>query len=512
MAISSIPKTTDTREVNNFYLKLVDDIDGLDTSVAAVSVFKQIGTGSVDRTPQEKMRDVLSVKDFGAVGTADDTVVFTAALNASIAAGKALVVPGNTVYTITSQIVVTPTADNKHCEILFEGGAEVTFNGSTGFLKLNGTGANGRFHHNVRIRGGLFYPYSAGSGFAIELWACSEVLLDGPKLDCSISSHAANGFLFDEVWQGNVFGVYVYGAPIGIQYQHTTNDLIISSCDIEACTTYGIYSPSGQNNCNIITKNYVEGSVDSIVLASATSDSEWVVDNYINTGSGSYAILANGNKTIISRNCIETCSAATGIKIDGQLQQVLNNMFQTSSGGDYAIRIHTWATRALVLGNTGIGTDFDLGFIIDASSAGTSVYDLNYNEAGVYKSNKVVPLTASCTGDIALNNIANYFDGPAVVQGAVGTWLVTGTVTLTDTAGAATFRVTLSDGTTTFASCRVDSTAANQVVSASLSGYITAPASNIRIAVRDVTSTSGKILHDSVGFNNDSTITAIRIY
>jgi len=52
-------------------------------SGAALSGFIQTGTGAVSRSAQTKLRDTVSVKDFGAVGdgTTDDSAAFQAALN-----------------------------------------------------------------------------------------------------------------------------------------------------------------------------------------------------------------------------------------------------------------------------------------------------------------------------------------------------------------------------------------------------------------------------------------------
>lgn len=120
-------------------------------------------------------------------------------------------------------------------------------------------------------------------------------------------------------------------------------------------------------------------------------------------------------------------------------------------------------------------------------------------------------LTNSLSGDVALNNTGNYFDGPVVAQGTAGTWFVSGSVTCQDTAGAAAYDAKLWDGTTVIASTRDQSAGANETKSIALSGYITSPAGNIRISVKDNSSTSGSIKFNLSGNSKDSTISVLRI-
>jgi hypothetical protein len=120
-------------------------------------------------------------------------------------------------------------------------------------------------------------------------------------------------------------------------------------------------------------------------------------------------------------------------------------------------------------------------------------------------------ITASLGADVALNNTANFFDGPSVAQGTTGTWFVSGTVTLVDTAGAAQFQCKLWDGTTVISSSAASSAGANFFASVSLSGYLASPAANIRISVKDISSVSGKISFNQSGTLKDSTLSAYRI-
>ena len=120
-------------------------------------------------------------------------------------------------------------------------------------------------------------------------------------------------------------------------------------------------------------------------------------------------------------------------------------------------------------------------------------------------------LTNALGADVLLNNTGNYFDGPSIAQGTAFTWFVTASIVVTDTVGAAAIFVKLWDGTTVIASGNATTPAITSPETISLSGFITAPAGNLRISARDSTSTSGKILFNSTGSSKDATITAYRI-
>lgn len=119
--------------------------------------------------------------------------------------------------------------------------------------------------------------------------------------------------------------------------------------------------------------------------------------------------------------------------------------------------------------------------------------------------------TASLNSDVALSNTGTYFDGPSVAQGTVGTWWASGTVTMLDTAATASFQCKLWDGTTVIASSQQNSTGANALANIALSGYLAAPAANIRISCKDISATTGVIKFNSSGNSKDSTVSVHRV-
>ncbi len=143
----------------------------------------------------------------------------------------------------------------------------------------------------------------------------------------------------------------------------------------------------------------------------------------------------------------------------------------------------------------------------DATFAQVDYSDISNTPSGTITLTK---LTNALSGDIALNDITKYFDGPGVAQGSSGVWFVSGSVTCDDV-GASVFYVKLWDGTNLIAS-GTSTTAGNLYTTCiSLAGYISNPSGNIRLSVKAVSSITAKIVFNYTGNSKDSTITAIQI-
>jgi hypothetical protein len=119
----------------------ITGINGTGIATNAVSVqYDPAGTGAVATTVQAKLRESVSVKDFGAVGdgVTDDTAAIQAALNASV--GKELFFPSGN-YLVTSSLIFPTAGDNvENIALVGEAGTVVAANALT-TISFTGSGA-----------------------------------------------------------------------------------------------------------------------------------------------------------------------------------------------------------------------------------------------------------------------------------------------------------------------------------------------------------------------------------
>jgi len=161
------------------------------------------GTGAVATTVQTKLRESVSVKDFGAVGdgTTDDTAAIQAALNAALAAGGGAVtlVRGLT-YKVTSKISIP-----SNCGLLGDGTSTI-YAPAANFSNASLTNRYASNSAVIDMSGQTGSPYTANANsFLIGVKIQSQVS-QGRCVDAVVVRNATSAV---------VMGCEIYGFPIG---------------------------------------------------------------------------------------------------------------------------------------------------------------------------------------------------------------------------------------------------------------------------------------------------------
>lgn len=225
--------------------------DAIFANNAAGIQFDPAGTGAVSRTVQNKLRDLISVKDFGAVGdgTTDDTNAIQSALN-YCAGGKGLFIPAG-VYIISDTLIV---GDNT---AIFGEGWFVGFNGSvntpTGtIIRLANTSDCDMFRQfDATKRYSLHFQ-----DFCLDGNGANQSNNMGPDGATSIYQFNRNGFYFTALYNTrwvNVRCQNMRGSGWVINGDATT---LCTNFFLEYCSAY---------NCRVYCVNFRGSATDGHV-------------------------------------------------------------------------------------------------------------------------------------------------------------------------------------------------------------------------------------------------------
>lgn len=146
MFITETSASITVRDARNALVFSSLDVTGTPTGSALIG-FIQAGTGAVLRTVQDKLRDTVSVQDFGAVGNgvADDTAAIQNAINAFPAAGGTLYFPAG-MYRATNTITVL----DKCVSFQGAGSGQINSSAAGSYIEFDGLGTkNGLIFDNV---------------------------------------------------------------------------------------------------------------------------------------------------------------------------------------------------------------------------------------------------------------------------------------------------------------------------------------------------------------------------
>jgi hypothetical protein len=228
---------------------------------AAAVAYVPAGAGAVATNVQAKLREVVSVKDFGAVGdgVADDTAAIQSAVDSLPSSGGKIEFPKG-IYTISSQITIA----NKSNICLSGFGFSGSYNSTTYGATINATGSFTAFSfsngvgctvENLQIKGAYCAIYFNGClGFRV--------------LNCNLRE---NGIGLDVT--GNGVGI-VQGnlvrnnTIVGLRFLASSGDTVVTENDIGG-NPYGIYVASGGmhiHNNMVFYSNNVTGTGAGLII------------------------------------------------------------------------------------------------------------------------------------------------------------------------------------------------------------------------------------------------------
>jgi hypothetical protein len=330
--------------------------------LATDQVFLPDGVGAVSRTIPSKLKDTVSVKDFGAVGdgVADDTAAIQAALNSA----KSVFIPPGT-YLISSMLQLFPTNALNFSITGVKGKSTLKATGNNAIL-----GPAGDFYAEfAEISGITFTSTTGGQGtgiYAATPWYISHWTIR----ECDFNGKLAIG---------------INGALIGCEITRCTFGLYESGFAFKAIRSIGTVSPLRETNHNVIRSNEFAFSR----TVDYTIHFKW------------------GLKVIFEHNIFEQNQPTNSlIWLEGIIYPYFGNNWFEANTGPSAIKVSLFNGSDIILlavenciFNTGAGPS---SAVID--------FDNTSNKNIVFKNNLVgggsVPLTTS--GAVFVQRSGNY--------------------------------------------------------------------------------------------------------
>lgn len=382
------------------------------------------GTGATARTAQAKMRDIISIKDFGVVGDgSDETVKIQAAFAA--AAGRALYIPATASgYRVTSAISIA-----SNTEVYGDGSGSIIQCSTADINVLLATSASNVHIHDIKIN--ITATPGVTAIGAIKLDSCSHCTVN----NCEIVGTQWAGVWLNNTTRSTVFNNYFHdflgssqdAADVCV-YRNSSYNLIdgnqcyggnwhgilvqdpgsatlpykniVSNNNIGAHLAYGIivYQVTAADVFTQVRGNFIE-NIDGAVLGGSA-------------GAGIYVVAAGGVE--IANNVIRNCCISTtnqtlapgGIGINGIDTTLVPPNIVGNTISDMAkyhgILINSSSNGANVIGNTvRTGMDATCTAIACQNSSNTNIQG-NRCDASVTSSIDMILVYASA---LSISNI-----------------------------------------------------------------------------------------------------------
>jgi hypothetical protein len=324
---------------------------------ASQVTYNPAGVGAVATNVQAKLRQTVSVADFGAVGNgvADDTAAIQAGITACVASGNILYMPAGT-YLVTDTLncpTKTMIVGQHRSMSAIDNGTKILFQPTT-VKSLFSTGPTGTFKdgysfENLYIVGNS--TTSTGNSFrAFDLIKVIKstfrnMRIDGFRAAFRVEASIMNRFEFIQManhylycihYTGDVATTdvweqcYISNAPIGVQTDGINLGIRFNNCAFESLTTYGV---------NLVKESYSwifqNTYVEDVPTANVATNAMWRVGYDGATLSGTPQLLIDGGY-IAGRNAglvgsLLDVDFTDGVTLGGFIAARYTNIVKTSA-------------------------------------------------------------------------------------------------------------------------------------------------------------------------------------
>jgi hypothetical protein len=359
------------------------------TAAASAVTYNQSGTGAVTRTVENKLRETVSVKDFGAVGdgTTDDAAAIQAAIDAVTTNGGTVYFPAGTYNVVTTSS--RPIAMQLKANVkLLGAGANASV------IKLSNSPSNYNGKH-IKI----------DANFA----SIQDIKLDANFTETGsiVEIASGNSLNFTRVFfDGNKAALS--GAQNGLELIGDTDRLVVRDCFFQL-VDYGIYKDSSStgDNDNIIIDGCFFDNIDNDAIelnspAASSSIRRVVVNGCTFTNNLHTGVTGGFDIGIASDN-----SGGSGVSTD-----IICTNNNHSSGID-AYHIEGVSTSVVIDGNNILGKGQGINILLDVSKIIVSNNTIRKTGSAATKNGVFIDNNTPYSQDILItgNLISGYSGG-----------------------------------------------------------------------------------------------------
>jgi hypothetical protein len=283
------------KDSNDVLIGTYDNISTLFNTTAALVSYTPAGTGAVTRTVQDKLRETISVKDFGAKGDGvnDDTAEIQAAVNAAATFGSASNY-GATVFFPSGKYLISSTIDLP--------GAQ--------YVSLIGEGRSSVISWSAGASSDVMFSMDNGSDG-------SQVFVEKLHFTNPVDNNSLTGFEFCKT-PGK--------AVVNVTFRQNLFQNLNRGIDMNQ-----------ETDQMLIDDNYFLTYYDGAIKVQGYCANIYVKNNHFRDGkNNSYAVVfGSGNSIVLDTNTVQTAvNGAKGFYIAGSTKfTVTNTYFEVSAGG-----------------------------------------------------------------------------------------------------------------------------------------------------------------------------------